>query len=257
MYHPFTISDTIKAAWDVIKKNYVSLIVYSVISLIFYEVISFLTGFIVVYDNQYSQVAFVFFMMLVQSYLVLSFYKLILTLMDKEYYEFEFSDILPSFRMALSFVTIGVLYTVLIATIIFINLQLGDSTFVHDVLDKIEILGVAYLLVRSIYCLCFIVDEDSGPFESLRQSFSITRGHFFRLLGLILLVVGFVALLLIIINLFITSLFDVDNDSYIFKIAAICWFAISFPTVQVMIMTSYRKLVYSHKDIDDDVSETL
>ena len=257
MYHPFSIAETIKTAWDVIKKNYISLIVYSVISLIFYEVISFFTGFIVVYDNQYSQVAFVFFMMLVQSYLVLSFYKLILTLMDREYYEFEFRDILPSLKMALSFVSIGVLYTFLIGTIIFLNLRVNSYPMLSTILDKLEILGVGYLLIRSIFCLCFIVDEDSGPIESLKQSFYITWNNFFKVVGLILIVVGFIALLLIIINLIITLLFDVDSSSYVAKIAAICWFAISFPLVQVMIMVSYRKLVYSHKDIDDDVSEAL
>jgi len=257
MYHAFSIAETIKTAWNVIKKNYISLIVYSVISLIFYEIISFFTSFIVIYDNQYSQVAFVFFMMLVQSYLVLSFYKLILTLMDREYYEFEFKDILPSLKMALSFVTVGILYTVLIGTIIFLNLKLVDYPLLQKVMDKLEILGVGYLLVRSIFCLCFIVDEDSGPIESLKQSFYITWNNFFKVLGLILIVVGFIALLLIIINLIITLLFDVDSNSYIAKIAAICWFAVSFPTVQVMIMATYRKLVYSHKDLDDDVSETL
>jgi len=257
MYHPFSIAETIKTAWDVIKKNYISLIVYSIISLICYEIISFFTGFIVVYDNEYSQVAFVFFMMLVQSYLVLSFYKLILTLMDREYYEFEFKDILPSLKMALSFVTIGVLYTVLIGTIIFLNLQMSAYPMMQKVLDKVEILAIGYLLIRSVFCLCFIVDEDSGPVESLKQSFYITWNNFFKVLGLILIVVGFIALLLLIINLVITLLFDVDSNSYIAKIAAICWFAVSFPTVQVMIMATYRKLVYSHKDLDDDVSETL
>ncbi len=257
MYHPFSIADTIKTAWNVIKKNYISLIVYSIISLICYEIINFFTAFIVIYDNQYSKVAFVFFMMLVQSYLVLSFYKLILTLMDKEYYEFEFRDILPSFRMALSFVTIGVLYTILIGTVIFINLQLSDYPLLQRILDKVEILSLAYLLIRSIFCLCFIVDEDSGPIESLKQSFYITWNNFFKMVALILIVVVFIALLLIIINLLITLLFDVETNGYIVKIAAICWFAVSFPTVQVMIMATYRKLVYSHKDVDDDVSETL
>jgi hypothetical protein len=256
MYHPFSIADTIRTAWDVIKKNYVSLIVYSVISLIFYEIISFFTGFIVVYDNQYSQLVFVFFMMLVQSYLVLSFYKLILTLMDREYYEFEFKDILPSLRMALSFVTIGVLYTVLVGSIIFLNLQLDAYPALRVVVDKIEILGVGYLLIRSIFCLCFIVDEDSGPIEALKQSFYITWNNFFKTLGLILITVSFIALLLfIIIN--IAMLLDNEGNGYIAKIAGICWFAISFPVVQVMIMVSYRKLVYSHKDVDDDVSESL
>lgn len=257
MYHPFSIAETIKTAWEVIKKNYISLIVYSVISLICYEVISFLTGFIFIYDNEYSKVTFVLFMMLVQSYLVLSFYKLILTLIDREYYEFEFRDILPSLKMALSFVTVGILYTFLIGTIIFLNLRIPDDSLIRNILDKVEMVAIGYLLIRSIFCLCFIVDDDSGPIESLKQSFIITRHNFFKLVALILIVVVFIALLLIIINLIITLLFNVDDGSYIIKIAGICWFAVSFPTVQVMIMATYRKLVYSTKDLDDDVSETL
>jgi hypothetical protein len=257
MYHPFTIADTIKTAWDVIKKNYITLIVYTIISLICYELISFLTGFIVVYDNAYSQVAFVLFLMLVQSYLALSFYKLLLTLLDREYYEFEFKDVVPSLRMALSFVSIGVLYTVLIATVIFINSHFIDNENVRYVLDKVENIALGYLLVRSIFCLCFIVDEDSGPIESLKQSFHITRHQFFRLLALIVIVVGFIAILLLLITMIITLLFDTDNSGYIISLAGVLWFAISFPTVQVMIMVCYRKLVYSTKDIDDDISEAL
>jgi hypothetical protein len=256
MYHPFSIAETIKTAWNVIKKNYISLIVYSLISIILTEVIRTFTGFIFVYDNQYSQLVFVFFMMLIQSYLVLSFYKLILTLMDREYYEFEFRDILPSFKMALSFVTIGVLYTILIGAIIFLNLILRKYPDPLWWVDKIEKLSVGYLLVRSVFCLCFIVDEDSGPVEALKQSFYITWNNFFKLLILILIVVTVIALLLfIIIN--ITFLFKDDNNDYIIKAASIGWLAIAIPIVQVMIMVSYRKLVYSHKDLDDDVSETL
>lgn len=257
MYHPFTISETIKGAWDVIKKNYVSLIVYSLIMLICYQVIQFLFGFIFYSENPYGQVANVLLAMLVQSYLALSFYRLILTLMDKQYYEFEFRDIIPSLRMALSFVSIGTFYIVLIGTIIFLNLFVIKDETIRMVTDIIEKLGIGYLLVRSIFCLCFIVDEDSGPVEALMESFRITRNNFFKLLALILIVVGFIAVLLIIITMAITVLFDTDNNDYVVSIAGIGWFAISFPVVQVMIMVSYRKLVYSHQDVDDDVSETF
>lgn len=257
MYHPFSIAETIQSAWSIIKKNYISLLVYSVISLICYEVIQVFFGFIFYSDNPYSLLANVLLAMLVQSYLALSFYKLILTLMDREYYEFEFKDIIPSLRMALSFVTIGALYVILIATIMFVNGYLVTNETLKGILDKVEKIAIGYLLVRSIFCLCFIVDEDSGPIESLRQSFTITRNNFFKLLALIVMVIVFIALLLAIITMAITVLFDTERSSYIISIAGIGWFAISFPVVQVMIMTTYRKLVYSTKDLDDDVSETL
>nr|WP_283769987.1 glycerophosphoryl diester phosphodiesterase membrane domain-containing protein [Mucilaginibacter sp. Bleaf8] len=116
-----------------------------------------------------------------------------------------------------------------------------------------------YLSIRFIFCLCFIVDDNCGPIESLRQSLTITRNHFFKLIALVLLVFVFVALVLMLINAIITYLVPAESHviDYMIDIAAICWFAIAFPTVQVMIIATYRKLVYSTKDIDDDVSETL
>lgn len=258
MYHPFSIVETIKAAWGVIKKNYISLIIYSVISLILFQIISFITSLFFFFDNTYSKIIVVLLMMLVQSYLTLSFYKLILTLIYKEYYEFEFSDIIPSFKMALNFVVIGLCMVVLVGTVIFINNQLEEYTTLMLILDKVEILALAYVLIRSIFCLCFIVDDDSGPIESLKQSFAITKNNFLKLVALILIVLIFIAVLLVIINGVIT-LFTTENtasEAYILKIAGVFWFALSFPTVQVMIMTTYKRLVYSHQDIDDDIAET-
>lgn len=258
MYHPFSIAETIKAAWDVIKKNYISLIIYSIVSFVLFQIISFITSIFFFFDNTYSKIFIVLLMMLVQSYLTLSFYKLILTLIYKEYYEFEFKDIVPSFRMALNFVIIGLGVVVIVGTVIFINTLLKDYEILMVILDKVELLALAYLLIRCIFCLCFIVDDDSGPMESLRQSFSITRNNFLKLLALIFIVLVFIAILLVIINTVIT-LFTTENttsEAYILKIAGVFWFALSFPTVQVMIMTTYKRLVYSYEDKDDDIAET-
>ncbi|MCJ8209620.1 hypothetical protein MUY27_07855 [Mucilaginibacter sp. RS28] len=257
MYHPFTIAETLKSAWSVIKKNYITLLVYSVISLVLYKVIEVVTSFILVFDNYYSQLIETFVMMLVQSYLALSFYRLILTLMDREYYEFSIKDIIPSLRMALSFITIAIFYGLLIVLLVVIKDLLAVSPIAEFIVDKLEIIGIAYLLLRSIFCLCFIVDEDSGPIDSLKQSFFITNHNLSRIFGLVLIVVGFIAILLLIINLIITLFFDIEQKPYVVRIAGICWIAIAFPVVQVMIMATYRKLVYSHLDVDDDVSETL
>ena len=258
MYHPFSILETITAAWNVIKKNYVTLIIYSIISLVLYKIISFSTSLIYFTDSTYNKIIIVLIMMVVQSYLTLSFYKLILTLIYKEYYEFEFKDIIPTLKMVLNFVAVALCLVVLIGTVIFINLQLSRFPSVIWILDKVEILALIYLLTRSMFCICFIVDDDSGPFESLRQSFSATRGNFFKLSALVLIVLFFIAILLFIINEIITLFVSEDSASagYIFQIAGLFWFAISFPTVQVMIMTTYKRLVYSHQDIDDDIAET-
>lgn len=99
MYHPFSITQTIATAWTVLRKNFVTLIVYSIASLMVYEAIDFFNNFIFVGDDKWSQLIVVLVQMVVQAYLGLSFYKLILTLIDKEFYEFSFRDILPSLKM--------------------------------------------------------------------------------------------------------------------------------------------------------------
>ena len=104
----------------------------------------------------------------------------------------------------------------------------------------------------------FIVDDDSGPIESFAQSLRITRNNFFKLLALVLIVFVFVAVILLVINAFITLFVTPGSpaEDLIIKTSALVWLAIVFPTTRVMIITTYRKLVYSTKDIDDDIAET-
>lgn len=257
MYHPFSIAETIKAAWNVLKRNFATFIVYSILSLFIYGAVDFLTTFVFFGDTLLSRIIIVFSQMLIQSYLALSFYKLILTLMDREYYEFEFKEIWPPLHMAFRFIMIGLYYTVLVVICFTINFFLQQYPSLVNTLEVIELLLFVYLLIRSIFCVCFIADDDSGTIESLKQSFSITRDNFFNTLGMFLIILGFMIITLIPIVAIISFLQpNANEDSYIFKLAFYIWFVISFPSVQVLIMVTYRKLVYSHQDVEDDINET-
>jgi len=258
MYHPFSISQTIATAWTVLKKNFSTLIVYSIVSLFVYEMVDFFNNFIFVDQDRWSQFALIFAQMTVQAYLALSFYKLILILIDKEFYEFSFRDILPSLKMTFNFVIIAILYGVLIALFLFVNLLVERNFGVSLVCQILELLIILYLLLRSIFCVCFIVDDDSKPFESLRQSFEITKDNFFKTIGIFVIIILIIILVLIPVILII-DIFGLDRPEYgiIFKLSFYIWFLLTFPFVQVIIMVAYRKLVYSHLDVDDDISETL
>ena len=100
-----------------------------------------------------------------------------------------------------------------------------------------------------------MVDEDSHAYEALLQSFLITKDHFFKTLGIVLIILGFMVGTLLIILTFI-GLSQPEEDSYVFRLAFYLWFVIAFPTVQVLVMVTYRKLVYAHQDIDDGFAET-
>lgn len=253
MYHPFSIVETLKVSWDILRKNFVTLIIFAVISLFVYGFLNFLTIILFISDSLFSRTILFFLQMLIQSYLTLSFYKLILTLMDREYYEFEFQDIMPSLKMAFNFIAIVIAYTFLIVILWFINQLVASYEVVVVICQLLEMILVLFLLIRSIFCVCFIVDDDSSPFESLKQSFEITKGNFFNtlLIGIIIIAI-MIATLLPIIS--ILSLFNrnKDNIDFLFKISFYIWFVIAFPIVQVIIMVTYRKLIYSHLDVDDD-----
>lgn len=255
MYHPFSISETIKTSWNVLRSNFAILAIYSVVSLVVIGFTEFINSFVLLDDSIGYQLVVLFIQMLVQSYLALSFYKLILTLMDKEYYEFEFREIWPSFRMAFRFIIIGLSYSLLIGTFWFVNLVLQEWPVIQGIAKVLGILGICYLLIRSIFCVCFVVDEDSHAYEALLQSFLITKDNFFKTLSIVLIILGFMVATLLIILTFI-GLFQPDEESFLFRLAFYFWFVIAFPTVQVLVMVTYRKLVYAHQDIDDDYSET-
>ena len=258
MYHPFSVTETIRIAWNVLKNNFVTLIVYSIATLFVYELVDFFNAFIFVDDDRFNQFIIIFLQIIVQAYLALSFYKLILTLMDKEFYEFEFRDVLPSIKMTFNFVIIAILYGILIAALLFVNL-LVERNFGNSIVFQIlELLFLLFLLLRSIFCVCFIVDEDSKPLESLKQSFEITKHNFFKTLGIFAIIILIMILVLVPVIVLI-NLFSLDDKGggYIFKLAFYCWFLITFPFVQVIIMVTYRKLVFSRLDVDDEIAETL
>ncbi|AYL95010.1 glycerophosphoryl diester phosphodiesterase membrane domain-containing protein [Mucilaginibacter celer] len=257
MYHPFSVAETIKTAWNILKKNFVPLVVYSIISLFINEFVEFLKTFIVLDDSAVTQMVFIVIQLIVQCFIGLSFYKLILTLMDRQYYEFEFKDILPTFKMTFNFVVIGILTGFFVALLVFLYV-LGKRSIGFDRLFEIvELLLILYVSLRSIFCICFIVDDDSSPIESLRQSFEITKDNFFKTLGIFAIIILILVIVLIPVIAFIGFLgFDEDNDSFVFRLAFYCWFILTFPFIQVIIMVTYRKLVYSHLDVDDDLSET-
>ncbi|WP_461451907.1 hypothetical protein [Mucilaginibacter sp.] len=262
MYHPFSVAETIKTAWNVLKKNVIPLAVYAAISLCISEVVDLFKPLIFSDNGPLSLFITVIIVMIIQSYLALSFYKLILRLMDKEYYEFEFRDIIPSFKMTFNFVVIAFAYSVLIAILLFINVTIehviDQYAIILNMFYVLESIFILYLLLRSIFCICFIVDNDSTPFESLRQSFSATQDNFWKIFAMFFIILAYMIVAIIPIFLVvIISGVDDENSFLVQKLMFYSWFILTFPAVQVLIMVTYRKLVYSHLDVDDDISETI
>lgn len=237
MYHPFSIAETIKAAWDIIKKNFVTIIMYSaiaVIALVFIQLVNFI--FTSTSDFTLQIVLFVL-LLIMQGYTTLGLYKLIFTLIDSEFYEFEFSQIVPKLRMVFSYITLSLVFAVIVTTynMFVIDIWLNNFPMIQRGANVLGALILMYLALRFMFCICFIVDDDSGPFESLQQSFELTKGNLTKIILILLISIGLIA---------------------VGFIALFVGIILTYPLVNIILVVTYRKLIYSHQDVDDDIAET-
>jgi ABC-type multidrug transport system fused ATPase/permease subunit len=245
MYHPFSVAETFKTAWDIYKKNFITIVVYSIISFLLISMMGLIVGLLIPSEDFYPRLLGSCVVVFIQAYTTLGLYKLIFTLIDSEYYEFEVKQVLPHISMILSYLAVVFIIGFCIATYrIFVLNKLDKNTLYYQIADYTGVAIGLYAAIRIMFFNTYIVDDKSGPIESLRQSIGLTRDYTSK----VLLVLG---IILIIITLLVLSWFITP------ALALILFFAFAYPFVNIMLIVTYRKLVYSHKDVDDDVAETL
>jgi hypothetical protein len=240
MYHPFSVADTIKTAWNIFKKNFVTIIVYSVIAFILLSILT-VVSFIFSPENFGGKMVVWFIIIWLQAYTTLGLYKLIFTLIDSEYYEFEFIQIIPSVKMVWSYLVV-----VFVIAFIVTNVKIGLSYLTEDSIEQsvCELLaGIAalYFALRIMFFNTFVVDDASGPFESLKQSFQLTKGYLLKVVLILCIIIILIAL-----PAMLAEFYPLISIAIVF----------TYPFVNIVLAATYRKLVYSHKDIDDDIAET-
>jgi len=232
MYHPFSVPDTIKTAWYLLKRNFAVIAIYSIIGFLTIGVMGF--AFYFVLDSNIEASIGIVVILFVISFIFLGFIKLIFQLIDREYYDFDFADIVPKLKMMYSYL----LLLIIVSTL---------SVFITHAIESLEkglaqsILGIVVWIFFQFFflfyfpiCACFIVDDSSGPFESVAQSFRLIQGNFIKYFLLFLLIESMV---------FIGT-------------ATVIGMLFVIPFVNIILVVAYRKLIYSHQDIDDDLSET-
>ncbi len=236
MYHPFSIAATFKTAWDVIKKNFLTIVIFSAIVTVVLGLIQFFNAFIDVGSDNFTQFLVFLVLMIIQTYATLGLYKLIFTLIDSEYYEFEFSQLVPTIKMVFSFIAICLFLAFVIVTLnLAVETGLVNYPETMKIVETLEVMLILYAALRYMFCACFIVDDNSGPIESLRQSRLLTKSHLLHLLALLGIMVLVIAIGFLAIGKGILIL---------------------YPFVNVVLIVTYRKLVFSNLDVDDDVAET-
>ncbi len=241
MYHPFSIAETLKTAWNIFKKNFVTIIVYSAISFLLLSVLAVITQFIILPEDFTGKMIVSFILIFIQAYTTLGLYKLIFTVIDSEYYEFEISQVLPGIKMIISYLGVVFLIAFLITTFHFLVIRLYNYPNIEKTAEVLGTFFGLFLALRIMFFNTFIVDDHSAALESLRQSFDLTRGYFFKVLTILIIILVLIALPALI------------SQYYPFVSLAIVF---TYPFVNIVLAVTYRKLVYSHQDVDDDIAET-
>jgi uncharacterized membrane protein len=169
------------------------------------------------------------------SFIFLGFIKLVFQLIDREYYDFDFADIVPKAKMLFSYllllIIVSTLSFVLTRTIAQLEKGLAQSILGIVVWAFFQFFFLFYFPI----CACFIVDDSSGPFESIGQSFQLIRGNFLKYFFLFVIIEAMV---------FVSSI--LYGIGLLFVV----------PFVNIILVVAYRKLVYSHQDVEDEPAET-
>ena len=242
MYHPFSVSDILKTSWYLFKRNFVTIIVFSVISFILLSSLGIMVQLIIAPEAFAGTMLVSFILILVQAYTTLGLYKLIFTLIDSEYYEFELKQVFPGIKMILSY--LGVIFLLAFITTNFSVAidRLDNYPDLQFALKTILVFAALYFALRIMFFNTFIVDDKSGPLESLKQSFELTKGYFLKVLIILIIIVLFIA-----VPAILSEYFPLTSLIIIF----------TYPFVNIILVVTYRKLIYSHLDVDDEIAETL
>jgi hypothetical protein len=183
-----------------------------------------------------------FILVFTQAYTTLGLYKLIFTLIDSEYYEFEFKQVLPDFKMIISYLAVAFILAFIITNFAVLVEYMEKYAWANDVIKTVGVIGALYLFLRIMFFNTFIVDDHSGPIESLKQSFQLTKGVVLKVLVILVII-----LLLIALPAKISQYYPLVSVTIVF----------SYPFVNIILAVTYRKLIYSHQDVDDDLTETI
>jgi hypothetical protein len=242
MYHPFSIAETLATAWSIFKKHFVTIIVYSVVTFFILLILGFILGLLFMSNNYYVDKFVSLVILFFQAYTTLGLYKLIFTLIDSDYYEFHISQIFPRFTMLISYIVVVFIIATIFVTYKFALDHIMLLPLMQDVSIIAGVLAFLYVVLRIMFFNSFIVDEDSGPIESLKQSFELTRGNFLNILAILGISILLIAVPAILAKYFILAPFFI---------------IFSYPFVNIFLAVTYRKLIYSHKDVDELDSETV
>ena len=238
MENSFSVFEVLQTAWDITRKNLLVLMGYSAVAFVSLFVLQLLSVYIMSSSNALLNFLGLAIILFANSAATLGFYKLTFKLIDSEDEDFDFYSVIPSWKNISSFISITLLIGFIVTTLSLIFKQLltinlfqnyyntlKSTPWLVEALALLAFIVFVVLVVRFMFFPCFIVDDNSSSFESLRQSRELTFHNLTRIITVLLLVIGFIVIGFLALGVGII---------------------VTYPFTNVILVVTYRKLVYSY-----------
>ena len=223
----FSISETLSTAWAIAKKNAWIVMGFTAVQFVVMFVFTTIMAFFLSQTSATGTIIENVSIQLVDTFIAVAMYQVFFKLLDDEG-EIEFPDFVPNFLKAINFLlvklimgAIAVVIISVLAGLYFMNTPDIDTSNplswkMLPILVLI-IIPIFSMTIRLFFVLCFIVDQESGSTEAISQSWTITRGNFWALFSLFLVILGIN--ILGALALFVGLLFTIPFSSLILMVA--------------------------------------
>ncbi len=189
-----TVKEVFMDSWRLAKDNLWVLLGLTVFQFAIIFIISLLS---VVLGNASGLLLTLF-----DAFYTVAFYQVFFKLIDDPK-DASFPDVVPNLVKAFNFLIVKLIISLVlvfmiavISSVYFINtphIEVDpENPFTLELLPIFILISIpiTYLTIRLCFVVAFIVDQESGSSESISQSWTLTKGHFWFILRLFLLMLG-------------------------------------------------------------------
>jgi len=189
-----TVREVFMDSWRLAKDNLLVLLGLTVFQFAVIFIISLLA---VVLGNASGLLLTLF-----DAFYTVAFYQVFFKLIDDPK-DASFPDVIPNLVKAFNFLIVKLIISLVLVFIIavissvyFINtpqIEIDpENPFSWEMLPIFILISIpiTYFTIRLCFVIAFIVDQESGSSESISQSWTLTKGHFWFILRLFLLMLG-------------------------------------------------------------------
>jgi hypothetical protein len=237
-----SVSVILSDAWELIRKNIWILLGFTAVQFFFGLLIK--TVILAVFEEE-SPLSFLIqnvLLSLFDFFFIVAFYQVIFKLIDEETRP-DFPDFIPNLLKAVNFMIVILILGIalmaiigIISTIYYFNspeINLKDPLSWEN-LPFFILMGipVVFFSIRFCFTVCFIVDQDSSSSEAISQSWTLTKGYFW-FIGLLFLVIFGLNILFLIATSLLTGIF------------------FTIPFSSIILIIAYRHLVNNYTDEEE------